>query len=273
MDKDFITNNLDYLLDKLDQENPENNIKKDIKNKIAAKTDNLIDYFNQLNDNKKIYYVLLVCVLYIILNYFKVSTASIFALIISGGLGYYFFITDKSSNDDSFDNLNFKIEALNKITNRKNRYLYTDIEIVEIFSNLIDIRGYSVSDFDESLYNANQFLKLIYHLDINAQPSGYIIQNAEILSKNCLNLLKNLFYNCENIEKYDKKIGDSLLRLQKLFDNYLKKYSSKSDNENLKNISINSTFINNIDSPSPNDIQINGGSSISNRYNIFNNRF
>ena len=107
MDKDFITNNLDYLLDKLDQENPENNIKKDIKNKIEAKTDNLIDYFNQLNDNKKIYYVLLVCVLYIILNYFKVSTASIFALIISGGLGYYFFITDKSSNDDSFDNLTF----------------------------------------------------------------------------------------------------------------------------------------------------------------------
>ena len=148
--------------------------------------------------------------------------ASIISFIIAVIVGYYFFINDKNNNNDFFEKINYQIEALNKITNKKNNYLYTDIKIVQIYSNIIDLRRYSASDFDESLYNANMFLKQIYHLELNAQPASNVIQNADITSKQCLNLLKNLYYNCENIQPYEIKLNKSLIKLQKILINISK---------------------------------------------------
>lgn len=272
MNDKYNKSQLDFLLENI-KSDTNIDIKKDIINKISSKSKNIIDDINNLNDNNKIYYIIIIIGVYIFFNYFKVYNASIISFMIAIMVGYYFLINDKNSNNDFFEKINYQIEALNKITNKKNNYLYTDIEIVQIYSNIIDLRRYSASDFDESLYNANIFLKQIYHLKLNAQPSSSIIQNAEITSKNCLNMLKNLYYNCENIEPYDNKLNKSLIQLQKLFDNYIKKYSKKSDIENYNNINNASSFINNIDSPSPNDIPINGGSDIANRYNIYNTRF
>ena len=268
----FNRSQLDLLLDSIKSET-NIDIKDNIINKITSKSKNNVSDIGNLNDNKKIYYIIIIIGVYIFFNYFKVYNASVIAFIVAFMVGYYFLINDKNDNNDHFEKISYQIEALNKITNKKNNYLYTDIEIVQIYSNIIDLRRYSASDFDESLYNANMFLKQIYHLKLNAQPSSSVIQNAEIVSKNCLNMLKNLYYNCENIEPYDMKLNKSLIRLQELFDNYIKKYSKKSDEDNYNNINNTSSFINNVDSPSPNDIPINGGSDIANRYNIYNTRF
>ena len=264
---------LNILLDSLETKNPDDNIKKEILNKISFRYKNLIDYINKLNNNKKILYVIILLSLYISNNYFKINLASVVAIIVAFFVTYFIIVNDKNNNNDNFEKINYQIEALNKITNKKNNYLYTDIEIVKIYTNIIDLRRYSESDFDESLYNANMFLKLIYHLQLNAQPSSNVIQHTDILSKNCLNLLKNLYYNCENIGAYDIKIQNAVEKLSKIFDNYIKIHSKISDDNNYKNINHTSYFINNIDSPAPNDININGGYEIANRYNIFNSRF
>jgi hypothetical protein len=268
----FNKSQIDTLLDSI--KNTENiDIKNEILKKIKNNSKNIVDDINNLENNKKIYYFLIICGIYIFLNYFKSNNSSIIAFFIAIISGYYLLINNKNNNNDFFEKISYQIEALNKISNRKNNYLYTDIEIVKIYSNIIDLRRYSESDFDESLYNANIFLKQIYYLELNAKPSSNVIQNADITSKQCLNLLKNLYYNCENIQPYEIKLNKSLIKLQKIFDNYIKKYSKISDNDNYNNINNSSSFINNIDSPSPNDIPINGGYEIANRYNIFNNRF
>jgi len=219
------------------------------------KDKNIYNIINKLDNNDKIFYVGIIVLSILFFSRFNVTLNTFFGIIISFII-FYFMINNKNEDSDNFmDNMTFKINALNKITHKKNNYLYTDIDIVDIFTNIIDLRKFSASDFDDAVYNSNLFLKIKYQLELGAKPCT---ENIELLiqkSTQCLNKLKNLFHNLKNMEPLELKLNIAINALHTLFDNEIKILVKDCNKDNKKNINYSTRLLQNHDVPKPDDLK------------------
>ena len=214
----------------------------------------LYNIVNDLDNNDKIFYIGILILSVLFFSRFNITLNTFFGIIISFII-FYFMINTKNEDVDNFnDTMNFKIDALNKITNKKNNYLYTDIDIVDIYTNIIDLRKFSASDFDDSVYDANLFLKIKYHLELGASPCSENIQLLIQKSTQSLNKLKNLFHNLKSFEPLELKLNIAINTLHTLFDNEIKILIKECNKNNKKNINYTTVLLPNHDVPKPNDI-------------------
>lgn len=243
-------NPLKSLISDIESKNKTGNSLIDVK----VKDKYLYNIVNDLDNNDKIFYAGIIILTILFFSRFNVTLNTFFGIIISFIIFYFMINTTNEKADNFNDTMSFKINAINKITNRKNNYLYTDIDIVDIYTNIIDLRKFSASDFDDSVYDANLFLKIKYQLELGASPCSENIQLLIQKSTQCLNKLKNLFHNLKTIEPLELKLNIAINALQTLFDNEIKLLIKDCNKHNKKHINYTTVLLQNHDVPKPNDI-------------------
>ena len=110
----------------------------------------------------------------------------------------------KAKIDNFNDDMEYRLEAINLISNRKHFYFFTDPDIIDLFSSVTDLRKFGLSIYDGTLKNIDLLLKLKYQAAEGLKNCKYNLDVAKELRNKILNNWASLGYSINNQQLLSK---------------------------------------------------------------------
>ena len=186
----------------------------------------------KLTQNKQDYfkYFILFLFLVITINNFPNLFTYRFALSFIISI-FIIFIYIKYNANLIMDNFKMFKNKLYTIDNNNLKFLNNDIEILTIYSDIINLKKFNESAFNNSLRNINQFLKLYVFTNNSTNLHKNIYDNAIDRRNKAINELMSIIISMqpsiENQEDNDNKLQNQVNKLRNLTGEYIVKISRK----------------------------------------------
>ena len=174
-----------------------------LKDRILSNT-GIYNYLNDIESGDFAKYILVILITIIGISTITISYHVITGLIIGMLIVYY--MIDKENT--LANNLNKKLDDnLLKLNSDNVKYIYQDIDILNIYSNIVEYKVFNKTAFNQSLRHIDNMIKI--HQDLKAGVKDYK-HNLDIAQQegvSALNSLTSIIINIPVSQAYDKDIS------------------------------------------------------------------
>lgn len=182
---------------------------------------NLYQYVKSIPDQDRVVYgAILVFAIYFA-NKINITFKTVAGICIGVIIVLYLSQRSKAKVDNFNEDMEYRLEAINLISNRKHFYFHTDPDIIDLFSSVTDLRNYGTSIYDGTLKNIDLFLKLEYQSKEGLRNCKYNLDVAKELRNKILNNWASLGYAIEGNRLLIDKHTTSLKTLKIILSKHI----------------------------------------------------